>query len=253
MYENLLKIVIAVLGISLIAILLIKRFIYFRPSSDFLPFKETYEDISDGNLHGWFIGKRGNKTIFLCHGNGGNISHRQSIIDPLTELGYSVLIFDYSGYGRSRGIPSESQFYQDASVFTNMLLEFTNKEDIILYGESIGASVAVYIARKYGIKTVIIDSGLPSIKKYIEYHYGIIGKISKFIFPEFDTEKYINGYNCNLLVMHSLTDEVIPYIITDKLREHAKQTINIKGTHNQRLIPWDQVDTFIKQQTKSLV
>lgn len=253
MYESMIKITIAVFCVLFVIVLLIKRFLYFRPTHDFITFSEKYQDISDGNLHGWFIGERGKKTILVCHGNSGNISHRQSIIEPLNDLGYSVLIFDYSGYGHSRGIPSESQFYQDASVFTNMLLEFTNKDDIILYGESIGAPVAAYIARKYNIKTLIIDSGLPSIKRYIKYKYGIIGKFIGFIFPEFNTEIYLKGYSGNILAMHSLTDEIIPYIITDKIRENCKQTINIQGSHNQRIIPWDQVDTFIKSETKSLV
>jgi pimeloyl-ACP methyl ester carboxylesterase len=253
MYENLIKIALVIFGILLICVLIIKRFVYFKPSSEFLPYSETYQDISEGNLHGWFIGEKGNKTILICHGNSGNISHRQSIIDPLVELGYSVLIFDYSGYGRSRGIPSESQFYQDASVFTNILLEFTNIDNIVIYGESIGAPVAAYIARKYGIKTLIIDSGLPSIKKFINYQYGILGKIIGFIFPEFNTEAFLNGYNGNVLVMHSPTDETIPYTITDKIRENAKEIINIQGTHNQRMIPWNKVNTFIKHETKSLI
>ena len=149
LYENTIKIVLIVLAIVIISVLLIKRFLYFQPSTDFLPYKETYKDISEGNLHGWLI-QGGQKIVIVCHGNTGNISHRQYIIDSLEKLGYSVLIFDYSGYGRSRGIPSEKQFYQDASVFVNMMLKQTDKSNIILYGESIGAPVAAFIARKYG-------------------------------------------------------------------------------------------------------
>jgi pimeloyl-ACP methyl ester carboxylesterase len=246
MYENIIKICLITLVIIIITILLIKRFVYFQPSSTFVPYSETYEDISEGNLHGWFIGEKGAKTVLICHGNTGNISHRQHLIDPLIELGYSVLIFDYSGYGRSRGIPSESQFYHDASVFIEILLEFTNKNNIILYGESIGAAVAAYIARKYQIDTLIIDSGLPSIKKYIHSHFSILGSLMGFLFSEFNTVEFLKGYNGSMLIMHSPADEIIPYIITDEIRTYSKQSINIKGTHNNRDIPWDQVDLFIK-------
>ena len=246
MYENTIKICLIVLVIIIITVLLIKRFVYFNPSSEFLPYKETYQDISEGNLHGWFAGEKGNKTIFICHGNAGNISHRQNIIDPFIELGYSVLIFDYSGYGRSRGIPSETQLYHDASVFMNILLGYTNKENVVCYGESIGAPVAAYVARKYNIDTLIIDSGLPSIKKYIKYKFSILGYLLGFLFTEFDTLSFLKGYTGNTLVMHSPMDEIIPYIITDEIRSNSKQTINIKGTHNNRDIPWDNVDLFIK-------
>ena len=122
MYENIIKICLITTVVIIITVLLIKRFIYFQPSNEFIPYKETYQDISEGNLHGWFIGEKGNKTVLICHGNGGNISHRQYLIEPLTKLGYSVLIFDYSGYGRSRGIPSETQFYHDASVFYRYII-----------------------------------------------------------------------------------------------------------------------------------
>jgi pimeloyl-ACP methyl ester carboxylesterase len=253
MYENIIKIVLVVLVIITITVLLVKRFIYFQPSTEFMQYNNTYKDISEGNLHGWFVGKKENTpTILICHGNGGNISHRQSLIDSMTDIGYSVMIFDYSGYGRSRGIPSQSQFYHDASVFTEMLMEFVDKQNIILYGESIGAAVAAYIARKYKINTLIIDSGLPSIKKYIRGHYSFLGSLLGFLFPEFNTELYLKGYSGRSLIMHSPTDEIIPYIITDVMRANATEVINIQGTHNNRKIPWDKVDTFIKNQTKSL-
>ena len=171
----------------------------------------------------------------------------------MTELGYSVLIFDYSGYGRSRGIPSESQLYRDASIFMEILMDFTSKDNIVCYGESIGAPIAAYIARKYRINTLIIDSGLPSIKKYIQAHFSFIGNIFGFFFSEFDTVSFLKGFTGSTLVMHSPSDEIIPYMITDEIRLNSKQTINIKGTHNNRNIPWNKVDEFIKNETKSLV
>ena len=252
MYENILKAFLIVLVVMMISTLLIKRFVYFQPSAEFLPHKNTYQDISEGNLHGWFVGKKENKpTVLIFHGNAGNISHRQSLIDPLSEIGYSVMIFDYSGYGRSRGIPSENQLYQDASIFTNMLLEFTDKNNVILYGESLGAPIAAHIARKYQINTLIIDSGLPSIKKYIKSRYSFLGELFGFIFNEFNTEDYLKGYKGRILIMHSPTDETIPYTITDIMRENATEVINIQGSHNNRIIPWDRVNQFIKN-NKSL-
>jgi hypothetical protein len=254
MYENSMKILLVVLSIVIVTVLLIKRFVYFKPVSSFIQYNNTYNDISEGNLHGWFIGKKENRpTILICHGNTGNISHRQYIIDSMTHIGYSVMIFDYSGYGRSLGIPSESQLYHDASVFTEMLMDFVDKQNIILYGESIGAAVATYIARKYDINTLIIDSGLPSIKKYINCHYNLLGTMIGFLFNEFNTEIYLQGYKGRSLIMHSPTDEIIPYSITDIMRKSATEVINIKGTHNIREIPWDKVDMFIKKnQTTSL-
>jgi hypothetical protein len=210
-------------------------------------YSNIYDDISDSNLHGWFVGKKENKpTILICHGNAGNISHRQSLIYSMKDIGYNVMIFDYSGYGRSRGIPSESQFYKDASVFTEILLGFVDKKNITIYGESIGSAVASYIAIKYDINTLIIDSGLPSIKKYIKYHYKILGSMFGFMFPEFDTELYLKKYKGRSLIIHSKTDEIVPYMITDIMRKNSTEVLKIKGTHNNKVIQWGIVDRFIK-------
>ena len=246
MFENIYKLSLFTLTIVFISVLLIKRFVYFHPSTDFIPYKENYQDISEGNIHGWFIKGKNDKVILFCHGNGGNISHRQKQIDSLNNLGYSVLIFDYSGYGRSRGIPSEAQFYHDASAFASILMKQYDKNNIILYGESIGSSVAAYIVRKYNLPILIIESGLPSIKKYIYSKSRLIAALVGFIFPEFNTESYINGYKGKILVLHSISDEIISYETTDYMRSLATRSITLQGSHNNKSIPWDQVDHFIK-------
>lgn len=240
------KFILILIVIIIISILLIKRFIYFSPDKTFLPYNtERYKDVSINNLHGWFI-EGGPKIVIICHGNAGNISHRQHLIDSIYDLGYSVLIFDYSGYGKSQGIPSETQLYKDASLFINMMLEKTNKDNLIMYGESIGAPIAAYIARKYQINTLIIDSGLPSIKKFMKSKFGVIGSLLGFIFPEFDTESYLNGYTGRTLLMHSPTDEVIHINSIEILKMYATQFISIHGTHNSRVIPWNKVKQFIE-------
>ena len=52
--------------------------------------------------------------------------------------------------------------------------------------------------------------------------------------------------------MHSPADEIIPYMSTEVMRMTATEVINIKGFHNDRVIPWDQVDVFIKNPTKKI-
>ena len=64
---------------------------------------------------------KSNKVILYCHGNAGNISYYDRKIITLRDLGFNILIFDYSGYGKSSGIPSEQQFYNDASYMVSML------------------------------------------------------------------------------------------------------------------------------------
>ncbi len=67
-----------------------------------------YQDVSietaDGvTLHGWFIVGRTSQVLLFFHGNAGNISHRLDSIRQFQNLGLSVLIIDYRGYGQSGG------------------------------------------------------------------------------------------------------------------------------------------------------
>jgi len=251
-YENIIKIIFIISTVIFVTVLVVKRFIYFHPSNDFITSQENYQDISDGSLHGWLIQGEKNdespeasdKAILFCHGNDGNISYRSRKINALNSFGYTVIIFDYSGYGKSTGIPSEKQCYHDASIFTNILLKTYNKNKIILYGESIGAPIASYISRRYGIQTLILESPLPSIKSYINHKIPFLSILSIF-FPEFNTEEYLFGLNSNILLLHSIEDEVIPYNSINKLKIMSTQSIDMTGVHNQVVIPWEDIHQFI--------
>lgn len=229
-----------------ISILLIKRFVYFNPSKHFLPIQENFDILNNHHLHGWFLqNKNSNKVILLCHGNFGNISHKQRKMIEIRNIGYSVLAFDYSGYGKSGGSPNERNLYDDASMMVSLLLKTYKPEQIILYGESLGGPVATYVARKYSIPTLILEGPLPSIKILIKNKYPILSFIA-FLFPEFDTETHLKGYTGKSLIMHSTEDKKIPYSSVQNLIDLCSQHIQIEGSHNDPVIPWEKVKIFIE-------
>src|SRR5262245_21138125 len=108
----------------------------YRPSSSLdcsgealgRPWEDVQFKASDGTrLHGWFFpagtNSGGGERVFLiCHGNGGNISHRLGTYEVLLGAGGSVFAFDYRGYGRSAGRPSESGTYLDGQAAMQWLL-----------------------------------------------------------------------------------------------------------------------------------
>lgn len=236
-----LEILLIILILFFIVILLIKRFVYFRPSYGLLPPLAGFEDIYEGNLHGWFL-RGGEKTILFCNGNAGNLSHRQEKAIQLKNQGFSVLLFDYNGFGQSRGVPSEQLCFHSASTFTDLLLQSVKKENIIPYGESLGACVAMYIARKYNLPRVILESGLPGIKPLLQRKYSW-GKFIGFLFNDFNTEIYMNGYQGKILVLHSKTDEIIPIHTVNYSHPNIKFE-EISGTHNNPVISWETIKNF---------
>ena len=246
--SNLIKIILISIALFSITVMLIKRFIYFQPSSKLFPTSESYEDIKQGELHGRiFSGTDPDKPIIVfCHGNAGNLTTRNDKIAPLCKMGYSVLIFDYSGYGKSQGVPNEQQCYDDASVFIALLRQTKNPEEIVLYGESMGAPIAVFAARRYGIPTVIVESSLISIKNIIKTKFKFLSFLS-FLFPEFNMKSFLKGFQGRVLMLHSPSDEIIPFSNAEKVREMVTKFLPIRGDHNNPIIPWEEVDKFITQ------
>jgi len=111
----------------------IKRKLYFHPTQQFTYSNTDFEDIylEDYRLHGWLAGgcqPTTKKYILFCHGNAGNISDRVTKIRKLNNMGHNVLIFDYSGYGKSKGKPSEIQLYSDGETYLRYLLTKTKKK-----------------------------------------------------------------------------------------------------------------------------
>ena len=210
---------------------------------------------ADGvRLHGWFIpaapfraslkGKtlvRGplasqNLTILFCHGNAGNISNRVDKAAVLHRLGLSVFLFDYRGFGKSEGSPSEQGTYLDADAAYRYLTE-TRKipaDRIVIHGESIGNGVAIETAVRHPSRALIVESAFTSIvgmgktvlphlplEWFVTYRYDNLAKLPKVGRP--------------VLVMHSRDDEVIPFEMGRALFEAAaepKRFLELKGTHN---------------------
>ncbi len=213
------------------------RDMYSTPRERGLPYEEIYFKTSDNKrLNGWFIPRDNAKFIVLfCHGNAGNISHRIEKISILHDLGVSTFIFDYRGYGKSQGRPSERGLYKDAEAAYRYLVEERkiSKDDIILYGESIGSAVIIDLAKKVDVKALITEEAFTSIKDMARMAYPFL---PHFIFSSrFDCVSKIKDITCQKLIIHSIDDEIVPFYLGEKLFKTArppKKFLRIRGSHN---------------------
>lgn len=203
----------------------------------------NFQDIYEGDLHAWFKKGTNPVTILFCHGNGGNVSFRQSKLASLLNLGYSVLIFDYYGYGKSKGIPTEKYCFRSADIFVSFLLRNgVSKNHIVPYGESLGASVASYIASKYNFPYLILESSFPGVRNYLP----TLLKPLSLIFCEFNTERELENYKGKTLLIHSVHDEIVPFNTISNLKPKAAKLVTITGSHNDPVIDWTEIELFLK-------
>lgn len=203
----------------------------------------AYDDVSlvteDGvTISGWYIPAKEEKGILLfCHGNAGNISHRMDSIKIFHDLGLTVFIFDYRGYGKSEGKPSEEGTYLDAEAAWNFLTIHRRvpPEKIIIFGRSLGSAVATEIALRKNPGALIIESGFTSVpdlgKKY--YPWLPVRLISRYRYTTVDK---VGAIQCPKMIIHSPDDEIIPFEQGRRVFERAappKSFLAITGGHNE--------------------
>lgn len=214
------------------------RKIIATPGAVGLEYEDVYFKSTDGlKLHGWFIpADNPSGTLLFCHGNAGNISGRIESVSLFHNLGLSVFIFDYRGYGKSQGKPSEKGTYLDAEAAWDYLttLRKINSEKIIVFGRSLGGAVAAWVAREQTCGGAIIESAFTSIKDIGSelYPYLPVRLLSRF---EYATEEYIRGAKCPVLIVHSRDDEMMPFNHGRRLFEavsEPKEFLEISGSHN---------------------
>ncbi len=229
-----------------------------------------YEDVElltdDGTrIHGWFIpynrksGTQKQATILFLHGNAGNISHRLDSIKVFNNLGLNILIIDYRGYGQSTGKPTEVGTYQDAEAAWHYLTSTRGiKENkIILFGRSLGGSVAAWLASQHTPAALIIESSFssaPSMGQRI-YPFLPVRLLSRF---QYNTKEYVKAIHCPVLVAHSRDDDIIPYEEGREIFNAAHEPRNflqMQGGHNDGFIISGSsyingLDSFIKTSLK---
>ncbi len=214
------------------------RVIMATPDQVGLNFETIALTTDDGIiLHGWFLPlEKPRATLLFFHGNAGNISHRLDSLEIFHRLGLAVLIFDYRGFGRSEGRPTEAGNYRDAEAAWRLLTEQKKipPEDILLFGRSLGAAVAARLASSYPARGLILESAFTSVPDMAADLYPLfpVRWLSRF---QFDTRAYLESVTCPVLVVHSPDDEIIPFKHGQQLYQTARQPkrfLEIGGSHN---------------------
>ncbi len=221
------------------------RFIFYpykqletTPAAIGLPFEDvTLTTSDDVKLHGWWIPNNDARyTLLFFHGNAGNISHRLSSIRIFHELGLSVFIIDYRGYGSSEGRPAEKGTYLDADAAWQYLTndKEINPGQIILFGRSLGGAIASRLAAQTKAAALILESSFTSVADMGRHYYPYL-PIKLLNHIKYPTIEHIGQINSPKLLIHSKEDDIVPYPLGRNLYDAASQPktfLDIKGDHN---------------------
>ena len=204
-----------------------------------LDFEDAWFQSKTGpKLHGWYVDHPAPEGVaLLCHGNGGNITVLAETLSVLSRRhNLSVLAFDYRGYGRSEGKPSETGILEDARTARTWLADRTGvaESDVILFGISLGGGVAVDLAQD-GARGLILASTFTSLPAVAKHHVGWLPTAALMTYEMNSLEK-IRKYRGPVLISHGDADEVVPFAHGERLYEAApgpKRFIAIPGgKHN---------------------
>lgn len=213
------------------------------PESFQIPFQDIFilNEKDKERYHGWFMEANSQYVILFFHGNAGNISTRISFFKKLYEQNLSILAFDYPGFGKSQGKPTEESCQQTSLLFFHFLQnekKYPNKK-IILWGESIGGSIATLLSLKTHSSSLVLQSTFTNIQEII---HKVAPKIPSFIYHsiQFDTKKYLKkryqlaklNKEIKTLLIHSREDELIPYTHAEVLKKYANELFECGGKHS---------------------
>ena len=231
------RIVLVTLVALIIAVTLFEHRLIYYPTRviDRTP-EVAYEDVdfeaADGTrLHGWFIPGPGRRVLIVSHGNGGNIGHRASMADFLhEELQISLFLYDYRGYGRSQGAPSEDGTYSDIrGAYQRMRSQGFEPSDIYLMGQSLGTAVTIDLAAELDVGGVILEAPFTSVAAIARNRFYL--PVDWILRTKYDSKEKISRVRAPIAIVHAREDPVVAFSLGADLFE--------AGAEPKRFFPVD--------------
>ena len=214
-----------------------ERTLAAEPSDFGLRAEELAITTDDGvTLHGWWIAGSGERVLIWYHGNAGNIADRLPNARWFVEqLGVSVVLVDYRGYGRSAGTPDEAGVYRDGlAIFDAAVARGVAARDIVLFGRSLGGAVATEVALRRPAGALVLEAAFRSARAMARVHYWFVP--STLVRTRLDNESKIGRVTVPTLFLHGDRDRIVPLDHSRRLFERAANAAHFHvvegGGHN---------------------
>jgi len=201
---------------------------YIAPKMVFPVVSSSYEalpeshmlETSDGDtivmLH--LASKANAPLILYSHGNGEDLGHIFPHLKELQKRGVGILAYDYPGYGRSSGQPTEKGVFAAADAVYTYATKVLGipPSQIVLYGRSLGSGPSTWLASKYPVAGVILDGAFTST-------FRVLTRIKILPFDIFDNLPRLRASTCPYLLIHGKQDWTVPF-------RHAEINLRVLGS-----------------------
>ena len=238
------------------------KFIFFpssmietTPSALNLHYEEVWVPVCVGSrriehIHGWWIEANSTdaKVLLYLHGNGINIGANVAQANRFHKLGFSVLLIDYRGYGRSEGgFPQEASVYQDAATAWNYLIQRKiPPNQIFIYGHSLGGAIAINLALAHpDAAGLIVESSFTSLRHIIAYRNNFwMFPVDLILTQRFESIKKVPNLRMPVLFIHGIADVTVPAYMSQSLYDLAhepKKLLFVPGAGHNNVAEFDPV------------
>ena len=163
------------------------------------------------------------KTILFLHGNAGSLENRIHKINHFNEMEINFLIISWRGFSGNEGKPTEEGLYKDAKGAVKWLInKGVKKENIVIYGESLGTGVATEISQNNNFAGIILESPFTSMVAAARSKYPIF-PVGLLLKDKYESDKKIKNIKSPILIMHGEVDTIVPFWMGKEMYELANE------------------------------
>lgn len=187
------------------------------------PFKELNIPLNENSrLNAVLLKAQQPKGLVLYfHGNKGNITTYARKMPVFLKNHFDVLLMDYPGYGKSTGSHEEQDLYHDGLIMYQLAKNYFGPDSLLIYGQSLGAAIAAYVASRRRCRLLILESPFYSMDALAKHHFPVypVKKLLKYHFPVYH---FIQRIEAPIFIFQGTEDRTVPYSQAKRLKPLLK-------------------------------